>query len=78
MLTYEISLFIAIILFFAAELIHANSFLLCVFHFRLFYTNFKSIFNKNSHEEKCYHYNSHRRYLLIMKCGGCEYRTKSN
>ena len=52
--------FIAIILFFAAEFIYENSFLLCVLHIRLVYNNFKSMFNKkNSHEENVNHYNSH-------------------
>ena len=52
--------FIAIILFFAAEFIYENSFLLCVLHTRLVYNNFKSMFNKkNSHEENVKHYNSH-------------------
>ena len=51
---------IAIKLFFAGEFLYENSFLLWVLHFRLFYTNFKYIFNKNSHKENFYHYNSHR------------------
>ena len=51
--------FIDIELFFAAEFIYENSFRLCALHFRLFYTNFKYILNKNGHEEKFYHYNSH-------------------
>ena len=42
---------IAIELFFTAEFIYENSFRLCVLHFRLFYNNFKYIFNKNGHEE---------------------------
>ena len=48
--------FIAIILFFAAEFIYENSFLICVLHFQWVYNNFKSIFNKNSHEKNVYHY----------------------
>ena len=52
--------FIAIILFFAAEFIYEKSFLLWVLHVQLFYTNFKSILNKNSLEENVYHYNSYR------------------
>ena len=55
--------FIAIELFFAAEFIYENSSLLCVSQIQLFYNNFKYIFNKNSHEEKIYHYNSNRHYL---------------
>ena len=50
---------IAIELFFAAEFIYESSSRLCVLHFRMFYTNFKYIFDKNDHEEKFYHYNSH-------------------
>ena len=52
--------FITITLFFAAEFIYENSSLLYVLHFQLVYNNFKSISNKNSHEENVYHYNSHR------------------
>ena len=51
--------FIANILFFAAEFIYENSFLICELHFRLVYNNLKYILNKNSHEENVYHYNSH-------------------
>ena len=43
----KLDFFIAII-FFAAEFLYENSFLLCVLHFWLVYNNFKSIFNKNS------------------------------
>ena len=60
--TNEISILyvIAIILFFAAEFIYENSFLLCVLHIRLVYNNFKYMFNKkNSHKENVKHYNSH-------------------
>ena len=61
--TYENSFlyrYDAIILFFTAEFIYENSFLICVvLHFRLVYNNLKSIFNKNSHKENVYHYNSH-------------------
>ena len=51
--------FIAIILFFTAEFIYENSFVICVLHFRLVYNYFKSILHKNSLEENVYHYNSH-------------------
>ena len=52
--------FIGIKLLFAAEFTYENSSLLCLLHFRLFYTYFESIFSKNGHEENFYHYNSHR------------------
>ena len=70
--------FIAIILFFALEFIYANS-SLCVLHIRLVYNNFKSIFNKkkNSHEENVTIIIPTLINCGIMKCGRCEYRTKS-
>ena len=52
--------FIDIILFLAAEFIY-EIFLFSVYYiFGCFTTNFKSIFDKNIHEENVYHYNSHR------------------
>ena len=48
---YKTSFFIDIELFFAAEFIYENSFRLCALHFRLFYNNFKYIFNKNGNEQ---------------------------
>ena len=69
--------FIAIEVFFAAEFIYENSFSLCVLHFRLFYTNVKYVFNKNSHEEKFTIIIPTVIDCSIMKYGGCENHTKT-
>ena len=63
--------FIAIILFFAAEFVYENSFIIRELHFQWVSNNSKSISNKNSHEENVHHYNSQVINYLIMKCGGC-------
>ena len=70
--------FIAKILLFAAEFIYENKFL-CVLHIRLVYNNLKSIFNKKIVMKKML------TIIIptlincgIVKCGGCEYRPKSN
>ena len=70
--------FIAIILFFAAEFIYQNSFHLRVLHFRLF-TRVLNLYSIKIVTKKNF------TIIIptvndceIMKCGRCEYRTKSN
>ena len=67
--------FIAIILFFAAEIIYENSFLICVLHFRWVYNNFK--FSIKIVKKMFIIIHTVIKYW-IMKSGGCEYRTKFN
>ena len=77
--TYEISILYRYKLFIAAEFIYENSFLLCVLHIRLVYNNFKSMFNKKIVTKKMLSIIIPTLINCgIMKCRGCEYRTKSN